>query len=318
MIALTSLVLPSLSIFLTILYLPESPTWLINRNRTEDAKKCMCKIFGTTENTEETQADINVLLQAKMNHEKMSTNKSFSFLLRQPIFYKPFLIILGYFFFQQFSGVYVTVYYANDVVNKSGISIIDNNFAMVLIGITRLLSAVLVTFISKVYGRRPLSIFSGLSMGLCMIGLSVYCYYLSQDKIDPEIYWYIPLSLLLIYFFTASIGFTTLPFAMAPEMFHDSIRGSASGICSCLAYIFSFFIIKIYPNMVDVMNSFGIFLFYGIMSLIGTVFIILFLPETKDKTFKDIQSQYEHKKKHVENVEMEIENLFQIKNKLSK
>lgn len=271
----------------------------------------MCKIFGNKEYTPEIEDEIDILIRARNHHEETASSISKLEYIRQPICYKPFIAIVGYFFFQQFSGVYVTVYYANDVVKESGIQI-DNYFAILLIGVTRLISAILVTYVSKIYGRRALSIFSGLSMAVCMFGLAIYVYLLSGHKIEIDIentLKYLPLTLLLIYFFVGSIGFTTLPFAMAPEMFQDSIRGTASGLSSCIAYIFSFAIIKIYPNMIALMKSYGVFTFYGVMALIGTLFIIYYLPETKDRSFQDIQNFYENKKeekKHIDEDEQFI------------
>jgi Sugar (and other) transporter len=95
---------------------------------------------------------------------------------------------------------------------------------------------------------------------------------------------------LLLYIITSTFGFLTIPFTMLPELFPQRVRGLTAGITVCIAYFMSFVVIKSYPSMLSWLGNGAIFLFYGIVSLLGTVFVHLALPETKGKTLQEIEN----------------------------
>lgn len=287
-VAAVTATLPALGLFMVWFFVPESPSWLISKNRLEMARQNMCKIYGVKGHTAEILEEIEVLVSHKDKTKTVSfDNKSCCYQVRElskASCLKPFVIVLTYFFFQQFSGSFVVVFYAIDIVKEAGVTM-DPYFAIVMIALTRFLSSILVSFLSKVYGRRPLSIVSGAGMTLCMITLALCLFFVNK------ITW-LPICLLIAYFFTSTLGFLTMPFAMAAECFPDKIRGTATGLITCIAYIFNFVTVKIYPDMVEVMGSGGVFCFYGAMALLGTIFIVVFLPETKGKTLQEIEEYF--------------------------
>lgn len=100
---------------------------------------------------------------------------------------------------------------------------------------------------------------------------------------------------LLIYIITSTFGFLTIPFTMLPEMFPMRVRGLTAGITVCFAYLMSFVVIKLYPSMLSLMGNGMIFLFYGTISLLGTVFVFVILPETKGKSLQEIENLFKPK-----------------------
>lgn len=314
--AYLSAILPAISLIMLTIYLPESPVWLVSKKREDEAKKNMRKIYGKNcENIIANDFDLliksrevndrKIIVQGSM--QKVSNPKN-SFLsrklkyLKRPTFWKPFLILLGYFFFQQISGSFVVIFYAIDIVKEAGVNI-DAYLAIVLIAIARLISAILITFISKKYGRRPLSILSGAGMTISMILLAIYLLLLKKDFIkaeDVSKFSWIPLLLLILYFFTSMLGFLSMPFAMVAEVYPAKIRGFASGLSVCSGYTFSFIVVKTYPAMAAVLENYVIFSMYGIISFIGTIFVFIFLPETRGKTLQEIEEYFGGKTKTIQ------------------
>jgi len=97
---------------------------------------------------------------------------------------------------------------------------------------------------------------------------------------------------LLTYIVTSTFGFLTIPFTVLPEFFSQRVRGVTAGITVCMAYLMSFIVIKSYPSMLLWMGNGMIFLFYGIVSLLGTLFVYFVLPETKGKTLQEIENLF--------------------------
>ncbi|KAJ8982579.1 hypothetical protein NQ317_005050 [Molorchus minor] len=236
---------------------PESPGWLVGKNRLEEAKRSMAAIFGTTVESSQVGTEIEALIKAKGVKE---TKKK---------------------------GLFV----------KSAGVTIDPYVTIVMIGLIRTATAIVLSYVSKLYGKRPLSIFSGTGMTICMLTLSTYIWF--DNKIPHDVHsklTFLPVAALLFYFLTSTLGFLPLPFALAAELFPTNIRGTATGLlCGC-GYLFNFITVKIYYYMVNGMGREGVFLFYGCMSLLGTIFVVCFLPETKGKTLQEIQQGLEKKK----------------------
>lgn len=267
----------------------------------------MCKIYGSRCEMM-IDDDFDTLIKNRQKNAKVKrSDVSKSFVtkfksklryLMQPICLKPFIILTGYFLFQQLSGSFVVVFYAIDIVEEAGVQM-DAYVAIVVIALTRFIAAIIVTVISGKYGRRPMSILSGSCMTISMIILAIYLLLVKQEVIAKDnvntLSW-IPMMLLLIYFFTSTLGFLSMPFAMVAELYPSKVRGLASGLTVCFGYIFNFIVVKIYPAMAAAMHNYGIFSFYGAMSLIGTVFVLIFLPETRGKTLQEIEDLFSKKR----------------------
>ncbi|XP_018565926.1 facilitated trehalose transporter Tret1-like isoform X2 [Anoplophora glabripennis] len=301
--ALISCFFPCIGMTFVLFFIPETPSWLVGKNRLEEAKENMCMIFGTKEYHPVVQSEIEGLIQAK-GVKKDTTKKSIpeqmlrkvKYLLK-PYSLKPFGLVFTYFFFQQLSGTFVIIFYAIDIVRNAGV-ILDPYITIVMVALTRVVTAVLVGFLSKKFGRRPLSIVSGTGMMLCMFTLACYNLLIDQGRISESLrsnLTLLPLLAVMLYFFTSTLGFLPVPFALAAEYFPTKIRGTASGLLTGCGYIFNFLAVKIYPTMVDSMRSTGVFFFYGCTSLVGTVFLICLLPETRGKTQEEILEYFGNK-----------------------
>ncbi|KAF5281671.1 hypothetical protein FQR65_LT14601 [Abscondita terminalis] len=280
---------PCVGFLATWIFLVESPSWLVTKNRLEEAKRSMCRLFGAKECDEKIHQEVESLMTSTQRLNVNDDNLKFEEFLK-PTFFKPFIIISSFFFFQQFSGVFVIVFYAVDIVNEVKVSV-DPYLAICLIATMRVIGSVSVSVLSKRFGRRPLSLVSGAGMTITMISLAGYLI-LTQEKNMQAQPW-LPLTLLMGYFFISTLGFLSLPFGMAAEVFPSKLRGIATGATTCLAYTFSFITVKTYPTMIRTMGNYKLFLFYGGTALFGTIFVAIFLPETKGKTLKEIERYFD-------------------------
>jgi MFS family permease len=261
--------------------LPESPVWLATRGRTLEAEKSLRRLRGGDLPRQEVEALLD-------GGSPSSGSAPFSALLR-PEVWKPLLILNAFFLFQQMSGVFVVIFYAVDIAQEAGVHA-DGHLVSVLIGATRLLVTVAVSYASKRFGRRPLGVTSGVGMTVCM-GALVGCSYLAS----PALSW-VPALMLVLYIFMSTIGFLTLPWAMIGELFPTRVRGLAGGITTCCAYLFSFAFLKTYPQMKDALGRHGVFMFYGLTALVGTGFLWVCLPETQGKTLQEVEHMFSRRR----------------------
>uniref|UniRef100_A0A182P6F5 Major facilitator superfamily (MFS) profile domain-containing protein n=1 Tax=Anopheles epiroticus TaxID=199890 RepID=A0A182P6F5_9DIPT len=275
---------------ITVIPLPESPSWLVGKKRPQDAERYLKVIRAIKEdNHPEIRAEIKALEENVARFRSTESSKKASKLvqLKKPEVYKPLSIMCIFFMFQQFSGIFVIIVYAASFSVEAGVAI-DPFLAAVLVGLTRVLTTILMSFISDKFGRRPPALFSGFGMACCMFGLAACAVF---PVADTQYNW-IPTALLVAFIFTATLGFLTLPFSMNAEVYPTKIRGFASGLTIFFGYTMSFVMLKSYPSMVNAIGNENVFLFFGLVAVIGIAFVYFFLPETKGRTLQDIEDYF--------------------------
>lgn len=287
---------PVASVIAVWLLLPESPTWLMSRGRVLEAEATMRRIRGVPGGIsldDDLQQEMDAMMTREDQQDISSWKDTLNFLQR-PEAYRPLLIMNAFFFFQQFSGIFVIIFYAVTIVKETGVNF-DSYLATVIIGVSRFFMTVAISFASRRYGRRVLCNVSGVCMTLSIGGLTLYLT-LTHDCIlsDAKYGWW-PIMTLVVYILTSSVGFLTLPWAMIGEVFPARIRGPACGVTTCLAYVFSFVTVKTYPEMKHLWGNHGLFTFYSTMALAGTICMYVYLPETRDRTLQQIEEHFRGK-----------------------
>ncbi|XP_043279057.1 facilitated trehalose transporter Tret1-like isoform X2 [Venturia canescens] len=306
LIALLCSLFPTAAIGVTLLVIPESPIWLKETGRTEEARAIMKKFRGIPA-AAPTPPELEAELHKKQHPKKKPMLRH---LLRRSSIV-PFAIIVTYFFFQQFSGIFVIVYYAVEISRDAGVKM-DAYLGAILIGTTRLFGSLLAASVSRRFGRRWPSIISGIGMSLFMGSLSIYLFAIDRgyELGDNGL---VPVICVLMFIFMSTIGFLVLPFAMIGEIFPAKVKDILSGATTSLAYVFSFVTVKTYPDMLSLAGKHGVFCFYATVSLLGTLYVAIFLPETKGKTLHEIDEMFSRNKPRSEEQQPEKAAIFPMK-----
>ncbi|XP_059474208.1 solute carrier family 2, facilitated glucose transporter member 8-like isoform X2 [Neocloeon triangulifer] len=280
---------PALLAFVAAIIMPDSPSWLLSRSKASQAERSLIALRGG--GGAAVRAEFEELVRAQEQRAKGPKagwrNLSRSF--RKPEFWKPLLILNVFFAFQQFSGIYVVIFYAVDVVQEAGVTM-DKYLATVFIGVARLIATGGVSIAMRRYGRRPMGIISGVGMTFCMVLLGAHLYFTEGMTPTPLSWW--PAVAVIGYIFTSTIGFLTLPWVMVGEVFPSELRGVGGGLTTCFAYLIGFAVLKAYPGMQHMLNAYGVFLVYGIVSFLATIFVIIWLPETHGKTLAQVEEYF--------------------------
>lgn len=79
------------------------------------------------------------------------------------------------------------------------------------------------------------------------------------------------------------------------EIFSNDIKGPAGSISATINWILAFIVTKSFTNLRDFFGIGATFFIFSGLSLLGTVFIFFVVPETKGKSFQEIQNELEDK-----------------------
>ena len=240
---------------------PESPHWLYNVGRTRQAQRAFAWFRGD-------DAEPGSELQ------KHDSNVS------SDMFWKPFLIMCLFFTVQQWSGVNAVTFYTVNILREVGLEM-DEYVATLVLDAVRLFFSTGACYLLKILDRRTLSAVSGIGSGAALLGLAL---------LGNQTSW-LPVILLGAFVAFVSVGLVPLPWIMVGEVFPASTRGIGCGLSSCFAFLAFFAVVKTSPAMLSALGTDWTFAVYGLVSLLGTGLLLVWLPETRNRTLQEIEEQ---------------------------
>lgn len=158
MISAVSCLVPLIACIM-MCFLPESPNYLVSKQKPEKAIQSLAKLRASSYNLEK---EINHLqdFAKKINAKKKLSFKETVAALLEPSCLKPFCILTVYFMLYQFSGVNTVTFYAVQIFQDSG-STMDKYQATIILGALRFFFTIVGCVALRKCGRRPLSFISG-------------------------------------------------------------------------------------------------------------------------------------------------------------
>jgi MFS transporter, SP family, arabinose:H+ symporter len=265
--------LPALLFFITLLFIPESPRWLVQKGKDDDAYKILERINGT----EAAEKEMNEVKESIAKEEKGTYKEVFSKRIR-PLIWIGIVVAV----FSQVTGINSIMYYAPMIFAKTGIGI--NNALMQTIavgGVNLIFTFVAIKYIDK-FGRKPLLIAgtSGMTISLFVLAIAFYMH---------EFGGYLILIFVLVYIasFAASLGPVTWVFVA--EIYPNRLRSKAMSVAVVFLWAAVFVVSFTFPYILNVLGGGTAFLLFGVMCVIYLIFLLTKVPETKGKSLEELE-----------------------------
>jgi sugar porter (SP) family MFS transporter len=255
--------LPSILLFFGLFFISETPSFLMIKGKIKKAEKVNSLLKREEGILEEKKKKIS------FKHLINSENKNF------------FIVGIGISIIQQITGINVVVYYAPKIFKMANsLNHSKAILATLSIGIVKLIFTIFAIFLVDRVGRRKLLLIGILGMAASMFFLGIYF-------IIPKFFIGVFSITAYVCFFAISLG--PIAWLLISEIFPLSIRGKAMGIAAFFNWGFNYLIALSFLPLMHFLGSSNIFFLFSLVAILSYFFIKRKVPETKNKSFLEIQ-----------------------------
>ncbi|XP_046662007.1 facilitated trehalose transporter Tret1-like isoform X1 [Homalodisca vitripennis] len=274
-----------LMLLMSILYIPETPSYLVLSGREQEAAKALRWLRGPHADIRPELATLrdNVLASRTF---RPSSKQSLSVVLH------PILITCGLMLFQRFSGANAFNFYAVSIFRQT-FGGMDPHGGAVAVAFVQLLASLLSGLLIDTVGRLPLLIASSVFMSIALAAFGSFAYYehIHRDRVAAQYDW-IPLLCVLVFTIAFSMGISPISWLLIAELFPLEYRGLGSALATSFSYACAFIGVKTFVDFQELLGLHGAFWLYAAISVCGLCFIVCFVPETKGKGLDELDHRY--------------------------
>ncbi|KAJ8747424.1 hypothetical protein K2173_001003 [Erythroxylum novogranatense] len=260
------------------LLISDTPSSLVERGKTEQARQALIKVRGTNENADAELADLIKCSEVA----KAAQQEPFVTIFKRQ--HRPHLVLsIAVPFFQQVTGINIIAFYAPVLFQSVGFGNDSALIASIILGLVNLFSILCSTGMVDRYGRRFLFITGGTLMFLCQVAVAIVLAATTGASGEKHISkGYAILVLVLMCFYAAGFGWSWGPLSwlIPSEIFPMKIRPTGQSISVAVNFATTFVLSQTFLTMLCHFK-FGTFLFYAGWIAAMTIFVVIFLPETK-------------------------------------
>lgn len=282
-------ILPSVFIAVALFIIPESPRWLVMKNRVDEAREVLMKTNENDQEVEERLAEIQAAA-GKANGEVEEKAVWRELLSPSPALHRMLITGIGIQCFQQITGIDATVYYSPTIFKDAGIQ--DETkllLATVSVGFSKTIFILIAILLIDRVGRKPLLYVSTIGMTACLFVLAISLSLLGNGRAG------ITMAILSVCgnvaFFSVGIG--PVCWVLTSEIFPLKYRAQASALGAVGNRVCSGLVAMSFLSVARAIGVGGTFFIFCIISAVSVVFVYVFVPETKGKSLEQIELLFE-------------------------
>ena len=266
--------IPSAAFFFLLFLTPQSPRWLLAKQRVSEAREVLQRC-GT--DSGDVEAEIKEI-QASFDVEHHTLEEPF-FCAR---YRKPILLAVAIAVFNQLSGINALIYYTKDIFKMAGYGTTDALLQSVLIGFTNLVFTMAAMLVIDHFGRKKLMLVGSIGY-IVSLSAAAYSFYTGTGG-------KLLLISLIVFIASHAFGQGAVIWVFISEIFPNRVRARGQALGSFTHWIMAAGISWTFP-MIAAQSGGHTFAFYAVC-MVGQLFWVLFLmPETKGISLEKIQKE---------------------------
>jgi MFS transporter, SP family, xylose:H+ symportor len=272
--------LPAVLFLVLLIFVPESPRWLVKKKQDKKALEVLSRINGEKRAREEFAG-----IRATVSAESGSFGQLFHPGMRAALAIGVVLAVL-----QQATGINVFLYYGPEIFKKLGSGSNAAFLQTVIVGAVNMaFTFVAIRSVDRI-GRKPLMLAGAAGMGISLfvLGLSSF--------LEKTELWALVFMLGYIASFALSVGPVT--WVILSEIFPTAVRGRAMALATVCLWAANYIVSQTFPMLDEspfLVRHFHhgfTFWIYGLLCVVQILFVWKFVPETKGKSLEEIEGMW--------------------------
>ena len=272
-------VVPAAAFGIGLLFIPESPRWLIGRGLADKARAVLSRIRAP----DQVQAEF-AQIQQSAQQQKANWAE-----LLGPVIRPAMIVGIGLAIAQKITGINTVIYYAPTIFKFAGLSSASVAIlASVGVGVVNVILTVVAMQLIDRVGRRPLLLVSLASMSASLIVLGLA---FKLPQLSGSLGW-IAVTSLMFYVGSFAVGLGPVFWLILSEIYPLRIRGRAMSVGTIANWGANLLVALSFLTLTQVLGKPATFWLYGVVTVAAWLFAFFLVPETKGKTLEQIEAHF--------------------------
>ncbi|PCE63175.1 sugar porter family MFS transporter [Sediminicola luteus] len=271
--------IPALLYSILVIRVPSSPRWLALKKHDHDGALAVLRSITDEEDAQArlkaiTASDTHVSKDAQLFSGKFKKHLLLAFLIA---------------FFNQLSGINFVLYYAPEILERSGLAAKESLFSSISIGIINLVFTLVGVRLIDKLGRRTLMKIGSIGY-IVSLGMVAFCFYTGASSA-------LLLTFILLFVASHAIGQGAVIWVFISEIFPTKVRAFGQSWGTGTHWVFAAIITLVTPIFLDADNGifkdnpWPIFVFFMVMMILQLLFTLFMMPETKGVSLEDLEKK---------------------------
>jgi len=277
---------PGLALLLFALIAPESPRWLMMKNRRAEAQAVSRKV--------EPEVDVGGHLGSieealRKDQVAASWGEVFGREWRRPL-----MVAIGLAVFQQITGINAIIYYANQIFASAGFAT-EASRAIVTTwaigGVNVVATVIAIAFIDQV-GRRKLLLAGLIGMGVSLVVVGLAFRFTAQEgqgAAEPTTAGIVTVFALVVFITSFAFSLGPVTWTVINEVFPAPVRGRGVALATAINWGSAYLVSQFFLSLVQAIGNSMTFWLFALFCVVGWVWVYHAVPETKRQSLEQIQ-----------------------------
>ncbi|WP_207303287.1 sugar porter family MFS transporter [Hyunsoonleella flava] len=287
--------IPATIFFVSLLFIPESPRYLVAKSHKEKAQKVLSKLYGSITGERKVQEIDDSI--SKDHKPRFSDLYDKTLGRIKPIVW----VGIGLAAFQQFVGINVVFYYGAVLWQAVGFDEGDSLLINVISGALSIAGVVLSLFLVDKIGRKPILMIGSIGMSITL-ALVVYAFSTGtmelnaatgQETLDlSDSMGMLALIAANAYVMLFNFSWGPVMWVMLGEMFPNQIRGLGLAVAGLSQWVANFAVTLTFPMLLGSMGLAFAYSLYTLGAILSVYFVYKYVYETKGLELEEIDKAW--------------------------
>ncbi|KAG0714972.1 Facilitated trehalose transporter Tret1 [Chionoecetes opilio] len=271
-------------------FLRESPLWLARQGREHDIVDSLMCLRGREVDMKPELEYIKSSVYIDRKHQPTAGEQLLLF--RKPIYLKPLTLCILIVLFKELTGQYAALAYTVKMFQMVGSSL-DPYWCAVVMGAARFFPCFVSWLLIERLPRRLLlsTCMTVAAASLATLGIFLWVWSDLDKGLPPHLRW-LPIMCLSIFTLAFGIGIGPTSWTIVAELLPSQVRNVGCGVTNSCVSVFQVLVGLTFPFIVQAVGVGGVFIVYSLCTLCGVIFVFACLPETRGKSFTEIQTNF--------------------------